>query len=117
MFPNINNMEIYLICGKTDLSKGIDGLAALVTESFSLDAYDNAIFLFCGTHSDRFKALYWDKTGFVLYYKRIENGRFQWPRNQSEVKKINAYQLRRLLAGFSVEEKKTILPCEKGLLC
>ena len=117
MFPNINNMKIYLVCGKTDLRKGIDGLAALVTEAFSLDAYDNAIFLFCGTRSDRFKALYWDKTGFVLYYKHIENGRFQWPRNQSEVKKINAYQLRRLLAGFSVEEKKTILPCEKGLLC
>ena len=73
MFPNINNMKIYLVCGKTDLRKGIDGLAALVTEAFSLDAYDNAIFLFCGTRSDRFKALYWDETGFVLYYKRIEN--------------------------------------------
>ena len=48
-------MKIYLICGKTDLRKGIDGLAALVTEAFSLDAYDNAIFLFCGTLSDRFR--------------------------------------------------------------
>ena len=67
MFPNINNMKIYLVCGKTDLRKGIDGLAAFVTEAFSLDAYDNAIFLFCGTLSNRFKALYWDKTGFVLY--------------------------------------------------
>ena len=117
MFPNINNMKIYLVCSKTDLRKGIDGLAALVTEAFSLDAYDNAIFLFCGTCSDRFKALYWDKTGFVLYYKRIENGHFQWPRNQSEVKKINAHQLRRLLSEFSVEEKKNVLPCEKELLC
>ena len=72
MFPNINNMKIYLICGKTDLRKGIDGLAALVTEAFSLDAYDNAIFLFCGTRSNRFKALYWNKTGFVLqaHWKR-----------------------------------------------
>ncbi|WP_270398007.1 IS66 family insertion sequence element accessory protein TnpB [Ligilactobacillus ruminis] len=56
---------------ETNLRKGIDGSAALVTEAFSLDAYDNAIFLLCGTRSDRFKALYWDKTGFVLYYKRI----------------------------------------------
>ena len=53
MFPNINNMKIYLVCGKNDLRKGIDGLAALVTEAFSLDAYDNAIFLFCGMLSDR----------------------------------------------------------------
>ena len=65
MFPNINNMKIYLVCGKTDLRKGIDGLVALVIEAFSLDAYDNAIFLFFGTCSDRFKALYWDKTRFV----------------------------------------------------
>ncbi|WP_363319529.1 IS66 family insertion sequence element accessory protein TnpB [Ligilactobacillus ruminis] len=91
-------------------------MAAFVTEVFSLDVYDNAIFLFCGTHSDCFKAFYWDETGFLLYYKLIENGRFQWPRNKSEVKKINAHQLRRLLGGFSVEDKKTILPCEKGLL-
>lgn len=110
-------MKIYLVCGKTDLRKGIDELSALITEAFSLDDYDNAIFLFCGTRSDRFKALYWDKTGFVLYYNRIENGRFQWPRNQSEVKKITAHQFRRLLDEFYVEEKKTILPCEKGLLC
>ena len=114
MFPNINNMKIYLVCGKTDLRKGIDGLAALVTEAFSLDAYDNAIFLFCGPLSDRFKALYWDKTGFVLYYKRIENGLFQWPRNQSEVKKINAHQLRRLLVGFSMGKRKPFFPVKKG---
>ena len=59
MFSNINNMKIYLICGKTDLRKGIDGLAALVTEAFSLDAYDNAIFLFYGIRSDRFKVSGW----------------------------------------------------------
>ena len=52
MFPNINNMKIYLVCGKTDLRKGIDESAALVTEAFSLDAYDNAIFLLCGMLSD-----------------------------------------------------------------
>lgn len=55
MFPNINNIKICLVCDKTDFRKGIDGLAALVTEAFNLDAYDNAIFLFCGTRSDRFK--------------------------------------------------------------
>ena len=105
-------MKIYLVCGKTDLRKGLDGLAALVTEAFSLDAYDNAIFLFCGTLSDRFKVFTGTKQGSCCI-----NGHFQWPRNQSEVKKINAHQLRRLLAGFSVEEKKTVFPCEKGLLC
>ena len=54
MFPNINNMKIYLVCSKTDLRKEIDSLAALVTDMFGLDAYDNSIFLFCGSRSDRF---------------------------------------------------------------
>ena len=81
-----------------------------------MDAYDNAIFLLCGTRSNRFKALYWDKTGFVLYYKRIENGLFQWPRNQSEVKKINAHQLRRLLVGFSMGKRKPFFPVKKAAL-
>ena len=116
MFPNINNMKIYLICGKTDLRKGIDGLAALVTEAFSLDAYDNAIFLFCGTRSDHFKALYWDKTGFVLYYKHIENGRFQWPRNELEARKLTPQQTRWLLEGLSIEQPKAIQKGTRGVL-
>jgi transposase len=47
-------MKIYLVCGKTDLRKGIDGLAALVLETFDLDVYDNAIFLFCEYGQDFF---------------------------------------------------------------
>ena len=63
-------MKIYLVCGKTYLRKGIDGLAALVTDMFGLDACDNAIFLFCGSRSDRFKALY----GFDSYYPCHDGG-------------------------------------------
>ena len=70
---------IYLVCGKTDLRRGIDGLADVVKEQFELNPYNHALYLFCGTRKDRFKALYWDGDGFVLLYKRIEDGRIQWP--------------------------------------
>jgi transposase len=51
--------HIFIVCGKTDLRKGIDGLAAFVIEEYDLDVYDQALFsLFCGTKKDRFKALY-----------------------------------------------------------
>ena len=60
--------QIYLVCGKTDLRRGIDGLASLVQENFNLDPYSEALFLFCGNRSDRYKALYWDKNGFMLLY-------------------------------------------------
>lgn len=49
--------HIFIVCGKTDLRKGIDGLAAFVMETYQLDVFDHALFLFCGSKPDRFKAL------------------------------------------------------------
>lgn len=94
---------IYLICGKTDLRRGIDGLAGVIKEEYQLDPYSRALFLFCGTRKDRFKSLYWAGDGFILLYKRIEDGRLQWPTTQSEVKKLHAKQLERLLSGWGLE--------------
>jgi len=95
--------QTYIVCGKTDLRRGIDGLAAVVQEQFSLDPYNQALYLFCGTRKDRFKALYWDGDGFLLLYKRIEAGRLQWPVNQDEVRKLTYLQLSRLLGGWSLD--------------
>lgn len=53
--------QIFLVCGKTDLRKGIDGLADIVQQEFDLDPYQKSLFLFCGTRKDRFKALIWGK--------------------------------------------------------
>ena len=94
---------IYLVCGKTDLRRGIDGLANVVSQQYSLDPYSKSLFMFCGTRKDRFKALLWYGDGFLLLYKRIENGRLQWPRNMNEVKKLHSKQLERLLSGWSLE--------------
>jgi transposase len=71
--------QIYLACGYTDMRKSIDGLAALVTLEYNLDPYENCLFLFCGRRSDRIKALYWEGDGFLLLYKRLDSGKFQWP--------------------------------------
>ncbi|WP_337588895.1 IS66 family insertion sequence element accessory protein TnpB [Levilactobacillus koreensis] len=95
--------QIFIVCGKTDLRRGIDGLAAIVQEQFNLDPYSQALYLFCGTRKDRFKALYWDGDGFLLMYKRLENGRIQWPTNQDAIRKLNLKQLNRLLSGWSLD--------------
>ena len=73
--------RIYIACGYTDLRKQIDGLAAMVKEGFQLDPFQNAFFLFCGRKRDRLKALYWEGDGFLLLYKRLEGGTYQWPRS------------------------------------
>lgn len=104
MILNQNKLQqIYLVCGKTDLRKGIDGLAGVVQEQFDLDPYNSALYLFCGSRKDRFKALYWDGDGFLLLYKRIENGRLQWPVNQDAIRRLNPKALLRLLSGWSLD--------------
>lgn len=97
---------VYLVCGYADLRKGIDGLAGLVQGEFHLDPFQEALFLFCGRRKERLKGLYWEGDGFVLVYKRLETGRFQWPRNGKEAKEITAHRYRWLMEGLSVEQPK-----------
>ena len=109
MLGDISRAEhIYIACGRTDMRKSIDGLAALVQQNFKLNPFSNCLFLFCGNRSDRIKALYWEGDGFVLLYKRLENGRFQWPRSQEEVRKISAREFRWLLEGLSIDQPKAV---------
>ena len=73
--------KIFIITGRTDMRKSFDGLMAIIRDTYKLDPYANALYLFCGRDSRKLKALHYDKDGFVLYQKRLdENGRFQWPR-------------------------------------
>lgn len=96
--------KIYIACGYTDLRNGVDGLADKIQNTFHLDPFDQGtLFLFCGRRTDRIKALLWEGDGFLLLYKRISDGRFQWPRNREEVRKINQSEYRRLLSGFTVD--------------
>ena len=98
--------KVYIACGYTDLRKGIDGLAALVQSQFQLDPFTNTLFLFCGRRCDRIKALYWEGNGFVLLYKRLENGSFQGPRNGEAVRKLTAQQYRWLMEGLQIDQPR-----------
>lgn len=102
--------KVYIACGRTDLRKGIDGLATLVEQRFKLDPFTNTLFLFCGSRRDRMKALYWEGDGFVLLYKRLERGAFQWPRTEDEVRRITPQQYRWLMEGLKIEQPKAHRP-------
>ena len=99
---------VYLSCGYTDMRRSIDGLAAIVEQQFQLDPFSRALFLFCGRRADRIKGLLWEGDGFLLLYKRLEGGRYQWPRDTEEAKRITPQQLRWLLEGLSIEQKTAI---------
>jgi len=111
MLGDISGAErIYIACGYTDLRKSIDGLSALVSTRFQLDPFSNSLFLFCGRRRDRIKALYWEGDGFVLLYKRLERGSFQWPRWESEARLITPQQFRWLTEGLKIEQPKALRP-------
>lgn len=117
MLVNFSNVQnIFMVCGHTDMRCGIDGLASIITDKYNLNLFNDALSLFCGRKKDRFKALYWDKYGFILLYKRIEKGNLQWPRNQEEVKKLTNQELRWLLEGLSIQQPKPIKPAQTGCL-
>ncbi len=109
--------NIYIACGYTDMRKSIDGLAAVVQQQFHLDPFSKSLFLFCGKRRDRIKVLFWEGDGFVLLYKRLENGSFKWPRTKDEVKPISWQQFRWLMEGLEIEQKSVILPAEKAAFC
>lgn len=72
--------KIYLATETADLRRGHDGLSALVRSKLALDPYVGHLFVFVGRRGDRIKILFWDRGGFVVYYKRLARGRFRLPR-------------------------------------
>jgi transposase len=72
-------VRIYLASEPVDMRKGFDGLMAIVRAQRVGDVFSGHLFVFLSRRADRLKALYWDRGGFVLLYKRLESGRFKRP--------------------------------------
>jgi transposase len=108
--------QVYLVTGYTDLRRGIDGLATIIQAQLNLDPFSKALFLFCGRRCDRIKGLLWEGDGFLLLYKRLDNGRFQWPRNEEELRPLTWQQFRWLMEGLNIYQKKVIRPVQNQLL-
>ena len=101
--------KVYIAPGCTDMRKGIDGLARIIRFQFNLDPYDkNTLFLFCGKRTDRIRGLIWEGDGFLLLYKRKENGNFRWPRTVTEALEITPEQYRMLMQGLEIVAKHPI---------
>ena len=97
---------VYLACGHTDMRKSINGLSAIVENSFKLDPFGGELFVFCNRSKNRLKILEWDGDGFWLYFKRLEKGRFRWPTVGSEpTMGLTSEELATLLGGAKVELK------------
>ena len=106
--------RIYLATGYTDLRRGMEGLASIIKFNFQLDPYQKDIlFLFCGRRTDRIKGLVWEGDGFLLMYKRLDNGSFRWPRSADEAMAITDDQYRMLMQGLEVVARHPITEVAK----
>jgi transposase len=111
MLSSVHGACVYLACGSTDMRKSIDGLVALVSQSFELDPFSHSLFVFCNRQHDRLKILYWDHNGFWLYYRRLERGRFRWPAHRGEpTVSVSQRQLQWLLDGLTLEQRQAHRP-------
>lgn len=92
--------RIWLVAGVTDMRRGFDGLAALVQQTLGANPFGGQVFLFRGRRGDLVKLLWWDGDGLCLFAKRLERGRFIWPRATEGSLHLSAAQLSMLLEGI-----------------
>ena len=103
MFVDVD--AVYCHRDPVDFRKSINGLSVIVEQSMELPLFDFSLFLFCNKQRDKLKILYWDSSGFCLWYKRLEKERFKWPRKDSrDVVNISEEQLHWLLRGFDINQ-------------
>jgi transposase len=93
-------LRVFIATRPVDFRKGIDGLAGVVQEMLRLDPFSGAVFVFRAKRADRVKLLVWDGSGLTLIYKRLEDGKFCWPRIEDGVMRLSAAQLGALFEGL-----------------
>ena len=83
-----------------DFRKGHDGLAAVAERELGLDPHSGIIVVFRAKRGDRIKVLLWDGSGLVMSYKRLESGKFAWPKIQDGVVRLSKAQFEALFEGL-----------------
>ena len=104
MFRLDADLKVYLHREAVDFRKSINGLATLVEQSMGLDSFARAAYVFRNRRCDRIKLLMYDRSGFWLLMKRLEQDRFVWPRRAQGVLELTSEQLHWLLDGIDIEE-------------
>ena len=118
MLPLGPAVRVYLATAPIDLRSGHDGLSAIVRRQFGEQIFAGHLFAFLGRRLDRCKILFWDRGGFVIYYKRLERGRFRAPATSADGKtiEIDATTLAMLLDGIDVDRVRRPVPWQPKLI-
>ena len=104
--------EIYIVTGRTDMRKSIDGLCAIVENQLHMDPRRSALYLFCGKRCDRIKALLWESDGFVLLYNVWKSRADSAGPESVGSKQLTWQQFDWLMSGLEIEQPKAFKPTE-----
>ena len=100
MIIDLNKARIFIRPGNTDLRKAVNGLAMLVEQQMKGEVFSGDVFLFCNQERKLIKAIWWDKSGFWLCQKRLEEEKYPWPESIEAVKELSRQELLMLLDGI-----------------
>ncbi len=102
--PRDDAPQVYLCVEPVDGRKQINGLVHLVQDHLEFNVFSEQLFVFTNKRKDRCRILYWERSGFVLWLKRLEKARFAWPRagEHEGVVTLEAAQLNLLLDGYDI---------------
>ncbi len=99
-------VPIYMHRTPVDFRKSINGLLMIVQSDMALSPFSESLFVFGNASRDKIKILYWDKTGFCLWYKQLEKEKFKWPRTGDAILSLSAEQFSWLLRGLDISKLK-----------
>lgn len=105
MFYPAKSTQVYIAPGATDMRKSINGLSLMVSDQLDLNPLSGHLFAFCNRKRDMVKILYWDRNGFCLWHKRLEQDRFRWPETEKDVVGVQGNELSWLLDGLHLHQQ------------
>ena len=99
-------IRVFVAVGASDLRRGFDGLAQLARDQLEQDPMTGHLFVFANRKRDRIKILYWDQSGFAIWMKRLEQGRFNWPASDAARVEWSGAELAAVLGGIDLKDTR-----------
>lgn len=110
MLVPYENRKILIASEPVDFRMSIDGLSSFIQKENGQHLYDGSIYVFYNTHKDKIKCLFWDRNGFVLYYKRLDKCKFKFRKMLHRMEDITPEELEIILSGYDPQHVLTHKP-------